>query len=123
MGSLTPGQMYVIAVLGNSTVAQWVAAGVPAGVTPAVGVAFLAADIGAGTGVVISPANYPIMTIKVVGDPNLSIANSKDPHFLIQTIGATSVSDTTLIPKEPTNGSVLGLGIMLRNSSFLGKGE
>lgn len=47
--AMTAGSLYVITTLGNATLAKWVAIGVPVGITPAVGVAFIASGTG-GTG-------------------------------------------------------------------------
>lgn len=78
--ALTVGQPYVITILGNATAAQWLAIGVPAGVTPAVGVSFIALTVGAGANTSTSRVQLPVASgisgIEVVGDPNKSIANS-----------------------------------------------
>ncbi len=50
MGSLVTGTVYRILTIGTSTQAQWVAAGLPAGITAAVGQVFKAAGAGAGNG-------------------------------------------------------------------------
>ncbi len=50
MGSLVTGTVYRILTLGTSTQAQWVAAGLPVGITAAVGQVFKAAGAGAGNG-------------------------------------------------------------------------
>lgn len=71
---LTVGKSYVIVSVGTSTPAQWQAIGLPVGVVPAVGAAFVAtsAAAGVGTGVV----EVPLSTgsgfdhMEVVGDPN-----------------------------------------------------
>lgn len=47
---ITPGLVYRIITLGTTTQAQWVTAGVPSGITAAVGVTFLAAATSLGTG-------------------------------------------------------------------------
>lgn len=44
--AMTTGVAYQITTLGNATAAKWLAIGVPAGVTPAVGVSFIAASNG-----------------------------------------------------------------------------
>ena len=123
MGSLSIGSIYIIASLGNSTQTQWEAAGVPAGVPAAVGLAFTAKAIGAGTGAVVIPAPSGISTVEVIGDPNLSVTALADPHFLMVTLGATASGDTTMIAKAPVDGSVIGIAMLLRNSSVKGKGE
>jgi hypothetical protein len=123
MGSLTPGNIYIIRTLGNSTQAQWEAAGVPAGVAAAPGLTFVATAVGAGTGTCFTQAPSKVQSIEVIGNANLSVTQLADPHFFIATMGPTSSSDTTPIPVAPTDGSVLGISMMLRNSSVKGKGE
>lgn len=89
--ALTVGQAYVISVLGTTTAADWVTLGVPVGTTPAVGVAFVAAATGAGTGSgkvqLPAAAGSAISHIEVVGKPALSIA-SKSATVAGQTNGS-----------------------------------
>lgn len=96
--ALTPGQAYTITVLGNATAAKWLAIGVPAGVTPAVGVSFIAlTDGGAGntlTSRVQAPSTSGIRSVEVVGDPNQSLQNTSlaangGAYLLIQFMGET----------------------------------
>ena len=73
--TLTVGQVYIITTLGNATGAQWTTVGVPAGVTPAVGVSFVAIATGAGsantsTSRVMLPTTSGIDLIEVIGDTN-----------------------------------------------------
>lgn len=77
-GSVTNHNAEVIATLGTTTLAQWQAAGLPAGLVPAVGQSFIAIKTGAigGTGTVIAAGVSGISSIEVVGNPNLSLANS-----------------------------------------------
>lgn len=76
--STTSGHAYVIVSLGTTTLAQWQAAGVPPGLTPSVGMSFIAIATGAigGTGAVEVPSQSGIMQIETVGDPNQSISNA-----------------------------------------------
>lgn len=78
--STTIGLAYVIVTLGTTTAAQWLAAGVPPGVTPAVGVSFIAIATGAigGTGTVNVPATNGslIVTADIIGDPTVSLNNT-----------------------------------------------
>lgn len=71
---------YVITALGTATLAQWVAKGVPVGVTPAVGVAFTATATGTigGSAAVQTAKNSGTDVIEIFGDPNttLSLVNS-----------------------------------------------
>lgn len=101
----------------DTNLADWQAVGVPTGVTPAVGVSFVAKATGAGgsTGLVHAVGVSGITCAEVIGDPNLSIApqpQGGSPNvggwILMQFLGATNSSTTTLIPKAPASGSVAG---------------
>lgn len=76
--SVTVKNIYVITSLGTTSLAQWRAKGLPAGFTPAVGVAFVATATGAlgGTGTVGIPG-VPLATqVSIVGDANTTIRSS-----------------------------------------------
>jgi hypothetical protein len=127
--ALTQGTAYVITTLGNSTAAQWAALGVPIGVTAAVGVAFVAASVGAGANTSTSrvmttaAAGSAIATIETVGDPNLSInpnPGSNQPfgaQFILQCRNYTGAL------ANPANGSVISLAFYLSDSSITTQGE
>jgi hypothetical protein len=114
--SLTAGNPYVITNLGNTTLAQWQAAGLPMGFIPAVGSAFIAvatASIG-GTGTVGVPAASSVLSIQIIGDPNQEIANSNTSanggmQLLVSFIGASGLV-------TPSNNSVVGMTIKLDQS-------
>lgn len=78
--ALTAGLAYIISTLGDATLAQWQAIGLPPGITPAVGVSFIATAVGAGantsTSRVSTPTSSGILGVEVVGSPAGSIANS-----------------------------------------------
>lgn len=123
-GSTTNHTAVIIASLGTTTAAQWAAAGVPAGLTAAVGMSFIAIKTGAigGTGTVISAGVSGITSVEVIGDPNMSIANSSiavngGAYLLLQLLGATSSSVTTLIPTAPADGTVIGMSAFFDLSS------
>lgn len=88
--AMTAGVAYVITTLGDASSAKWIAIGVPAGVTPAVGVAFIAASNGGAGNTLTSrvaptaAAGSAISTIEVVGTPNLLLA----PAITAQGFGA-----------------------------------
>lgn len=114
--STTAGNVYVITVLGTTTLAQWQTAGVPQGVTPVVGLAFVAIATGAigGTGNVGAPGVPLVGNITVVGDPNAAIANANIAQnggaiIILQLSKPTDGSTTTLIAANPADGSVIGL--------------
>lgn len=125
--TLTVGNPYVITILGNATAAQWTTVGVPAGVTPAVGVSFIAIATGAGSGNTSTsrvqiPTTSGISVIEVIGDASQSMNNSNvaangGGWLLIQFMAATSSSVTTLIPTAPAANSVCGMTIKLDASS------
>lgn len=129
-GSFVAGTVYQIVSLGNTTTAQWVTAGVPAGIVPAVGVAFLAAGIGAGTSTVKALGSSGISCIEVVGVSNLQISPSQylgaayqGGYVIIKCLGATATADTALIATDPASGSQLGFSLYLSNSSVQVSGE
>lgn len=72
--ALTVGVAYVITALGTSTTADWIALGVPLGVTPAVGVVFIALVTGSGTGTghVKACGVSGITSLEWLGQPKLS---------------------------------------------------
>jgi len=123
--AITANSVYVITGLGTATAAQWLAAGVPAGVTPAVGVSFVAkASVTIGGGATVQ---VPLSTgsgidhIEVVGDPNVMLANSAQPSngggYLILACFLNNVLT------QPANGTVISLSFYLSDSSILIQGE
>jgi hypothetical protein len=122
--STTNHSAYVITSLGTTTLAQWNAAGLPAGFTPAVGASFIATATGSigGTGTVKVPTPSGNSAIEVVGDPNQLISNSSiaangGAIILLQCLASTSSSTTTLIPSAPADNSVAGLTFCFDQSS------
>ena len=127
--AMTAGVAYVITTLGNATAAKWHAIGVPAGITPAVGVAFIALSNGGAGNALTSrvqtaaTAGSGVATIEVVGQPNLSIAPS---GLANQGYGAEIIlqcRDYAGALVAPTAGCVISLGFYLSNSSVLIQGE
>lgn len=122
--STTTSDPYVITSLGTTTLAQWQAAGLPLGFTPAVGSAFIAKATGAigGTGTVGIPALSPITSIQIVGDPNQTIANSNSAanagmQLIVLFSAPTSSSVTTPAITAPSNNTVVGMTIRVDGSS------
>lgn len=74
-GSFSIGTVYQIITMGTTTQAQWVTAGVPVGVTAAVGVVFKAAAAGAGTGTVNTLISSGITSIELMGNNNNMLNN------------------------------------------------
>lgn len=122
--STTANSVYAITSLGTTTLAQWQAAGLPMGFTPAVGASFVAIASGAigGTGTVGVPGVPVIQKLTVIGDPNQTITNSNiasndGAQLIIGAWAATSSSTTTLVATAPANGTVIALSMMFDASS------
>lgn len=123
---LTVGVAYVITILGTTTTAAWHALGVPAGVTPAVGVSFIAAATSAlGTGAVqiTAAAGSGVASIEIVGEPNMSIAPDglQNQGFGAQII--LQCRDYAGAIVAPANGSIISLELLLSNSSVTVQGN
>jgi hypothetical protein len=131
--ALTAGVAYVITILGDATAADWLALGVPAGVTPAVGVAFIASVTGSGTASVtrVAPTaanGTEVLQIETVGDSNQAIAPNptKNQGFgaqiILQCRNSSSANHSASV--TPANNSVIQLTFQLSNSSVTsGQGE
>jgi hypothetical protein len=127
--AMTVGAAYIITTLGDALASKWHAIGVPAGVSPAVGVAFIASSNGGSANVsssrVMAPAaaGTAIMSIETVGDPNLSIAPAPGSN---QGYGASFIvqcRDKNGAIAAPPDGSVISLAFYLSNSSIQIAGE
>jgi Ice-binding-like len=127
--ALVSGVPYVITSLGDFTKAQWISLGVPKGVVPAVGVAFVALSNGPGSNssssrvMATAPLGSNICTIETVGDPNLSIAPDLSKN---QGYGASFIlqcRDYQGVAALPVDGSVISLAFLLNNSGNKLKGE
>jgi hypothetical protein len=119
VATLTVGAPYVITSLGSTTTAQWNTAGVPSTITPAVGVAFIAASAtNSGSGTVQAPLSTGsgIDHIEVIGDPNTMNSNSAGGMQLI----LACFKNTALT--APTDGSVIGLSFEM-NASYATGGQ
>lgn len=127
--AMTAGKAYIITTLGNATAAKWIAIGVPKGVTPAVGVAFIAASNGGAGNTLTSrvqeaaSAGSSVASIEIVGDPNLSIAPNLSAA---QGFGAQLIlecRDYAGALVAPAAGSVISLSLYLSDSSIQVQGE
>lgn len=127
LGSITPGLVYQISSLGNSTTANWVTAGVPTGITPALGVVFKAAATSSGTGEAKLLGVSGVSAVEILGDTDDQLApvgaGSAGGYVVIKCLGATDASTTTLIAKDPAEGSKMYVNIYLSNSSVMVQGE
>lgn len=95
--ALTAGNVYVITTLGNATLAKWQSIGVPVGVTPAVGVAFVATAAGGAVNTSTSRVQVPsvsgIGAIESVGNVNVNTSSTISANggqwMLFQCLGAS----------------------------------
>ncbi len=123
--AMTAGVAYVITTLGNATAAKWHAIGVPAGVTPAVGVSFIAASNGGAGNTLTSrvqesaAAGSGIASIEIVGDPNLSINPNPSANQGYGSQIILQCRDYAGAIAAPAAGSKIRLSMMLSNSSVL----
>lgn len=116
----------------TTNLTDWQKVGVPPGVVPAVGVSFIAIATGystggGSTGLVKAVSVSGITCAEIIGDPNLSIAPiamGGSPNvgswILIQLLGATSSSVTTLIPTAPADGTVISMSMLLEQAARVG---
>lgn len=127
--AMTAGVAYTITTLGNATEQKWHDIGVPAGVTPAVGVSFIAASDGGSGNTLTSRVQATaatgsgIASIEVVGDPNKSIAPDPSAN---QGFGGQIIlqcRDYAGSIAAPADGSVISLAFYLSNSSIQVMGE
>lgn len=122
--SVTANTAYVITALGPS-VAQWQALGLPVGVTPAIGAAFIAttsASIPASGAVMVGKSGASgIDHIEVLGDPNQTayLSNSQINGGMILILECLSAGSLT----APADGTVIGLSFYLSDSSIKIQGE
>lgn len=118
--ALTIGRAYTITTLGNSTAAAWAAIGVPVGVTPAVGVSFIATAVGAGantsTSRVQAPSVSGVYAVEAVGNPNMSYTSNIGSNggawamlqFLAPVFTAGAYTPAGTVSAPTFTGTVLG---------------
>lgn len=96
--ALTAGQAYIISTVGDAALATWQGVGLPVGVTPAVGVSFVATGVGGSGNVsssrVSTPLTSGVFSAEVVGNPGVTLASSNIAQnggawVLMQFMGAT----------------------------------
>lgn len=125
---LTIGVAYVITILGDALPADWIALGIPAGVTPAVGLAFIAKATGAGAATVsrVAPtaaAGSGVATIETLGDTNQAIAPKAPAAPALGAQIILQCRDYAGALVAPVDGSVISLSFYLSNSSVTVNGE
>lgn len=118
-GSLSAGTVYQITAVGST---NWVTAGVPAGITPAIGVSFKAAGTAAGTGTAKAIGNSGIGSVELLSDVTQMLSNQpfqypNGGYIDFQCLAPTNSSTTTAIPTDPASGSVMYIQFLLSNSS------
>lgn len=123
--STTANVINVITALGTATLAQWQAVGLPIGITPAVGVSFVAtsaASIGGSATVDLrATAGAGIDHIEVVGSNmqgNLTNGSIRNPAVVPAAGGYLYMAcfkNTALT--APATGSIINLGLYLGDSS------
>lgn len=126
--ALTAGVPYVISILGNATAAKWAALGVPAGVTPAVGVAFIAASNGGAGNTLTSRVQTTVTAstvaaIDVVGGNTLACSPlaSANQGFGAQII--LQCRDYAGAVVQPPDAVAIHLEMYLSDSSVIIQGE
>lgn len=130
---MTIGLPYVITTLGNASAAKWIAIGVPPGVTPAVGVAFIAkTNGGAGNTLTsrvqaVSAAGSGIFSIELMGlsAQNIAVLPSANQGYGPQFIFACrndSAADAPVIA-APADGTIISIRLYLGDSSVQVQGE
>ncbi len=104
--ALTAGVPYVISTLGDASLAKWQSIGVPPGITPAVGVSFIALTNGGAGNVLTSRVSTTtssgVFGVEVVGNPQVmlsssNIASNGGAWMMVQFVGST-VSGTVSAP-------------------------
>lgn len=119
-GSFSVGTVYSIASVGTT---NWASAGLPAGITPAVGVTFKAATVGgAGSGTAQAIGTSGIASCELLTQNSNMLNNQPFQAFAggfvdFQCLAPTSSSVTTMIPTDPANGSIMRINLRLNNSS------
>lgn len=114
---------------------NWQNVGLPRGLIPAVGQAFIATAQGDATGgtssgtvAAVGVANGQV--VQVIGDPNSTItripmggSSNVGGMILVQFLAATNSSTTTPIATAPADGSVIGMSFMVEAGSVIIDGE
>lgn len=117
VAGLATGFTFALTV-SDTNLQDWNGVGLPKGLTPTVGQAFVATTTGAGasTGLVIAPGVSGITSLEVIGDPNQTLApmpQGGSPNsggwVLVQFLADTSASVTTKIATAPATNSVAGM--------------
>lgn len=130
--ALTAGVAYVITTVGDASTATWQGVGLPVGITPAIGVPFIATGTG-GSGntsssrvQITAAAGSNLLNIEVVGNPTLALPSTIVSNgFGSQIILQCRNDNTTDVPRiaTPADGTVIKLKFLLSNSSITIQGS
>ncbi len=115
-GSLSPGSVYQITSMGTTTQAQWETAGVPSGITAAVGVTFKCAATSAGTGEGKLLGSSGISSAEIMGN-NVNMLNKQPFTALSGGLIDFQTLDKDNAASDPSDGSKMYINIKLSNSS------
>lgn len=124
---VTSGLAYVIVTVGSTTIDQWQKLGLPPGITPAVGVSFIAkaTTTATGTGAIEVPAaaGSGVDHIEVIGDPNLML--NPIPMGGSPNVGGWIIlaCEAANVVTAPASGTAIGLSFYMSQSSVLVDGE
>lgn len=126
--AMTAGVPYRISVVGDASLAKWQAIGLPAGVTPAVGVSFIAASNGGSGNVLTSRVQAAITTstvaaIQLAADPNLTSAPAPSANLAYGAYMILQCRDFAGALVAPANGTKIALQFYMSNSSIQVAGE
>jgi len=122
---VTANTTYVITVVGTTTTAGWQSLGLPIGITPAVGVSFVASatTTAAGTGAVQVPHvnGSGVAYMEEVGNGSLTLyptgIQRGYPYLIARFMAATNSSTTTPIATAPADTTLVRMGFLMGNSS------
>ncbi len=118
--ALTVGLAYVITVVGDASLAKWQSIGLPVGITPAIGVSFIATAVGSGSNALTSRVQVPnpssIYGVEVVGNPNTMFSSNITANggawllaqFLAPTFTAGAYTPAGTINAQTFTGAALG---------------
>ena len=123
---VTLGTAYIIVSVGTTSAAQWQSIGLPANISPAVGVTFIATKTGTatGTGAVEVPATAGagVFNIAVVGDPNVMnsngayVAGASQGMQIISACYADSAGDAPVVA-APADNTIIGMLFNMNDSA------
>lgn len=123
--ALTAGVAYRITIVGDASLAKWQAIGLPAGVTPALGVSFIAATNGGAGNALTSRVQAAATTatvacIQLAADPNLSSASGEATYGAYAILQCRDFAGALVAPPA---GSKISLQMYMSNSSIQIAGE